>query len=235
MGGIQLAVFDLAGTTVRDDGQVPRAFVSALSAHGIAVAPEQVNAVRGASKRQAVLHFIPRGPDREGRAAQAYATFRQHLSEAYRAGGVEPIDGAEDVFRWLRGRGVRVALNTGFDRDITTLLLTALGWDQGVADAVVCGDDVEKGRPAPDLIFRAMSSTGTSDPRGVANVGDTVLDLEAGRNAGVRLSIGVLSGAHDRALLERAPHTHLLGSVKELKAVLESATGERAERPGRPA
>jgi phosphonatase-like hydrolase len=235
MDSIQLVVFDLAGTTVRDDGQVPRAFVSALSDHGIGVTPEQVNAVRGASKRQAILHFIPVGPDREARAADAYATFRERLSVGYRAGGVEPIDGAEDVFRWLRGHGVQVAFNTGFDRDITTLLLTTLGWEQGVADAVVCGDDVENGRPAPDLILRAMSSTGTSDSRGVVNAGDTVLDLEAGRNAGVGWSIGVLSGAHDRALLERAPHTHLLGSVKELKAVLESATGERAGPPGRPA
>lgn len=223
MDGIQLAVFDLAGTTVRDGGQVPRAFVGALSAHGIEVTPEQVNGVRGASKRHAILHFIPEGPDRGRRAAEAYATFRDRLSHAYRADGVEPIDGADEVFRWLRERSIRVALNTGFDRDLTTLLLASLGWGETVADAVVCGDDVQSGRPAPDLILRAMSLTGTRDARGVVNVGDTVLDLTAGQNAGVGWNVGVLSGAHGRALLKSAPHTHLLGSVKELPTILDGA------------
>jgi phosphonatase-like hydrolase len=109
-----------------------------------------------------------------------------------------------------------VALNTGFDRDTTGLLLKALRWDEGVVDAVVCGDDVRRGRPAPDLIFRAMKEAGAADARRVVNVGDTVLDLQAGHNARVRWNVGVLSGAHGRELLEQAPHTHLLESVAAL-------------------
>jgi phosphonatase-like hydrolase len=109
-----------------------------------------------------------------------------------------------------------VALNTGFDRDMTGLLLNALGWSDGIVDAVVCGDDVLQGRPAPYLIFRAMEATAVSSVHRVANVGDTTLDLQAGYNAGVRWNIGVLSGAHDRQSLETAPHTHLLSSVTEV-------------------
>jgi phosphoglycolate phosphatase-like HAD superfamily hydrolase len=81
---------------------------------------------------------------------------------------------------------------------------------------VVCGDDVARGRPAPDLIVRAMAATGTADASVVANVGDTTMDLEAGHAAGVRWNVGVTSGAHDRARLERAPHTHLIASVADL-------------------
>ena len=85
-----------------------------------------------------------------------------------------------------------------------------------MVDAVVCGDDVPRGRPAPYLIFHAMEATGASDVHKVANVGDTILDLQAASNAGVRWNIGVLSGAHDRELLEREPHTHILASVAEV-------------------
>lgn len=216
MNGLKLVVFDLAGTTVKDRGQVPDAFTAALSEHGIEVTPEQLSSVRGSSKRQAVLQFIPEGPERARRAELVYASFREHLTRRYRVEGIEPIDGAEQIFRWLREKGVRVALNTGFDRDITGLLLKALGWEE-VADAVVCGDEVRQGRPAPYLIFHAMEATGATDVRGVANVGDTVLDLEAGHNARVRWNVGVLSGAHNRQLLERAPHTHLLQSIAELR------------------
>jgi phosphonatase-like hydrolase len=222
MDDIQLAVFDLAGTTIRDVGQVPHAFVAALAEHGIDVTSEQLSEVRGASKRQAVLDFVPEGPDRDDLAARAYASFRGRLAEAFRAGGVEPIDGAEQTFRWLRGRGIGVALNTGFDRDTTGLLLGALNWDNGMADAVVCGDDVAHGRPAPELIFRAMKLAGTSDAQRVVNVGDTVLDLRAGSNAGVRWNVGVLSGAHARTLLEEAPHTHVLESVKDLPTLWQA-------------
>jgi phosphonatase-like hydrolase len=212
---VQLVVFDLAGTTVKDGGQVPRAFTTALAAHGIDVTADQLSVVRGASKRQAILHLIPDGPDRTVRAAAAYGSFHTELTRLYRADGVEPIDGAQHAFESLRARGVRVALNTGFDREITTLLLAALKWDSGVVDAVVCGDDVKEGRPAPDLIFQAMAATGTASARQVANVGDTVLDLTAGHNAGVRFNVGVWSGAHDRARLAQAPHTHLIASVAD--------------------
>jgi phosphoglycolate phosphatase-like HAD superfamily hydrolase len=54
---------------------------------------------------------------------------------------------------------------------------------------------------------------------GVAVTSDT-LDLQAGRNAGVRFNIGVLCGAHDRDVLAAEPHTHLLASVADLPALL---------------
>ncbi|HEX7486284.1 MAG TPA: phosphonatase-like hydrolase [Vicinamibacterales bacterium] len=206
-------VFDMAGTTVEDCGQVPDAFTAALARHGIEVTPEQVKAVRGSSKRQAILHLVPTGSQQARLAEEVYASFRAHLAQRYASEGVRAIPGAELALRALRERGVRVALNTGFDREITTLLLDALGWADGMVDAVVCGDDVARGRPAPYLIFRAMEATGTSSVHRVATVGDTTLDLLAGYHAGVSWNIGVLSGAHDRQALESVPHTHLLLSV----------------------
>lgn len=214
----ELVVFDLSGTTVRDDGQVPAAFTAALAEQGIQVTPEQIAGVRGSSKREAIRHFVPPGPEHESRVEHAYSSFQTGLSRRYAEGGVSAVRGAEATFAWLRARQVRIALNTGFDRAITGLLLSALGWSR-VADAVVCGDDVPFGRPAPDLILRAMELTGVRDPFRVANVGDTTLDLEAGSQAGVRFNVGVLSGAHDRGRLEKAPHTHLLADVFELPSL----------------
>jgi len=223
MNDVELVIFDLAGTTVEDRGEVPDAFASALAVHGITVTREELNGVRGSSKRHAVLQFIPPGPEQHERAEAVYATFREHLARRYEAGGVRAVDGAAETFLTLRGRGVRVALNTGFDRETTALLLDALGWDGRLFDAIVCGDDVSRGRPAPYLIFRAMEAAGAGGVQRVVNVGDTVLDLRAGFNAGVRWNVGVLSGAHGRAALEREPHTHLLKSVAELPGLWDAA------------
>lgn len=220
MDGLELVICDMAGTTVEDRGEVPFAFTAALADYGIAVTPEQIKNVRGASKRQALRHFLPDGPEQARLADEAYASFQHHLAQRYTSDGVRAIPGAAEMFRSLRARGVRVALNTGFDRETTALLLEALGWRDGVVDAVICGDDVARGRPAPYLIFRAMEATGASSVHRVANVGDTTLDLYAGHNAGVRWNIGVLSGAHDRPALENAPHTHLLTSVAGMSDLL---------------
>jgi phosphonatase-like hydrolase len=216
---IKLVLFDMAGTTVQDGGQVLSSFTAALAKHNIKVTPEEVQQVRGTSKKEALLRLIPDGPLRAGLAESAYASFREYLAHQYKVDGIRSVDGAERVFGWLRGQGIRVALNTGFDRDITQLLLTALSWDDGVVDAVICGDDVRQGRPAPYLIFQAMEATGTTSVQQVVNVGDTVMDLQAGHNAGVRWNVGVLSGAHSRQQLERAPHTHILASVAELASL----------------
>ena len=213
---LELVIFDLAGTTVEDRGEVPFAFTAALAEHGIEVTREQINGVRGASKRQAILHFIPPGLEQKSLAGSVYASFKEKLTQRYSSEGVRAIRGAAALFALLRERGVRIALNTGFDRETTELLLGALGWVDGIVDAVVCGDDVKQGRPAPYLIFRAMEAAGAGDVHRVANVGDTILDLQAGYNAGVRWNIAVLSGAHDRQSLEGAPHTHLVQSVAEL-------------------
>ena len=223
MHGIDLICFDMAGTTVVDDGQVPQAFATALAEHGITVANSDIRNVRGASKRQAILDLLPEGPDRGEKAHKALVSFREHLARLYQ-GTVREIPGASGTFRWLRSRGVRVALNTGFDRETAQMLLEALGWHEGIADAVVCGDDVERGRPAPDMILRCMKLTGVAAAGSVANVGDTMLDLQAGHNAKAAWNIGVLTGAHDRALMAALPHTHLLSSVAELPGLFGEAT-----------
>ena len=225
MKDLALVVFDMAGTTIEDSGQVPEAFTTVLRGHGIEIGADALRAVRGASKRDAIRHFVsqqrPAAPDIEARTDAVYADFRDCLSRLFRSGGVKPIEGAAAAFEWLHANGVKVALNTGFDRMITDLIIDAVGWRNGVVDTVLCGDDVPQGRPAPYLIFRAMEHAGVTNVRHVMNVGDTVLDLQAGTNAGVRFVVGVLSGAHNKGMLEREPHTHLIASVAAVPALLQ--------------
>ena len=192
-----------------------------MGKHGIEVGEEALRAVRGASKRDAIRHFVAQHHtvDVDRLTDEVFNDFRDYLSQLFRAGGVKPVAGAAETFNWLRARDIRIALTTGFDRLTTDLIIDAVGWRDGIADAIVCGDDVALGRPAPYLIFRAMELTRVTSVRQVMCVGDTVLDLEAGQNAGVRHVIGVLSGAHKKEQLEKAPHTQLIASVAALPSM----------------
>ena len=77
-----------------------------------------------------------------------------------------------------------------------------------------------------------MALTGVSDPQAVAKVGDTPSDLLEGRAAGCGLVIGVTNGTHTREELAPHPHTHLIGSLRELPAlVLAHDSGGASQQP----
>ncbi len=219
---IDLVVFDMAGTTIRASDQIPAAFSEAFAKVGIALSEKEIQAVRGRSKHDAISELLDRlcetgaeQPDPMG----VYGDFRKALLRRYETQGIETIDGVEDTFAWLRKRDIKIALTTGFDRNLADLLIRKVGWKDSF-DAVVCNDDVIHGRPAPDMIFRAMEWARCDSVARIAVVGDTVSDLKAAEIAGVQWSIGVLSGAHSQDQLRTCPHTAIIPSVAELPNVL---------------
>ncbi len=223
---MKLVVFDMAGTTIEHGDQVSRAFETALEKNGVPATEGEIEDRMGASKREVIRFFVERRYGDRRAASElverAYSDFGRTLREYYSNGGVSPIAGAEETFAWLRGRGVKVALTTGFDRSVADTLLEAVGWGPEVIDASVCSDEAPQGRPAPFLIFRTMEQTGIVSVAQVVVVGDTALDLQAGGNAGARGVMGVLSGSHGLERLGKVRHTHILSSVADLPHLIES-------------
>jgi phosphoglycolate phosphatase len=221
MGPFTLVVLDMAGTTVRDDGVVDEAFAAALSSVGVAPESPQFESAQvyvrhtmGQSKADVFAALLE-----PAEAAQATEAFARAYEDIVAAGRVEPMAGALEVFDALRAHDVKICLTTGFAPSTRDSLITSLGWHERV-DLALSPADSGRGRPHPDMILDAMKRLAVDDPQTVAVVGDTVSDLEAGTNAGAAAVIGVLSGAHDRATLMTAPHTHLIADVTELLGVL---------------
>jgi phosphonatase-like hydrolase len=130
-------------------------------------------------------------------------------------------EGASETFHQLKQSGVRIAVDTGFDREITNVLLDRLKWiHNGLIDASVTSDEVHSGRPNPDMIFRAMTLTGVKDSSSVAKVGDTSSDLQEGFNANCKLIIGITTGAYRREKLSTYPHTHLVENLEQVYSIV---------------
>ena len=220
---IDLVVFDMAGTTVADDGVVNRCLRAALAGAGVAIAPEAVDAVMGLPKPRAIRALLDgAGAPRLGRVDAIHADFVGRMLRYYAEDpAVVEVPGAGRVFAALRRAGIRVALNTGFSRDIARTVLARLGWaGTALVDATITSDEVRRGRPHPDMIRALMATLGVRDARRVAKVGDTPADLEEGTNAGCGRVIGVVRGTHTREQLARYPHTDLIDSVADLPRLL---------------
>jgi phosphoglycolate phosphatase len=214
---IQLAVVDMAGTTVADDGLVVSAFESAATAAGVAEVGEERDRARqyvldtmGQSKISVFRALF----GTEGLAQQANAEFERVYDALIDEGRAEPIDGAAQAITRLREAGVRVALTTGFSGATQGKLLAALGW-QSLADLVIAPGDGVRGRPYPDLILTALMRLEVDSVFNVATLGDTSSDIESGLRAGAALVAGTLTGAHNESQLRDAGATHVVGSVAD--------------------
>ncbi|MCF3176888.1 phosphonatase-like hydrolase [Streptomyces sioyaensis] len=221
---IQLVVLDMAGTTVADGGLVEEAFEAAARSLGVEPGSSEharqlayVRATMGESKISVFRHLFGDEPT----ARRANAAFEEAYGELVDGGRIAPVDGAREAIEALRGADRTVVLSTGFARVTQDALLAALGW-QDLADLTLCPADAGgRGRPYPDMVLTALLRTRATDSvRRIAVAGDTSYDMLSGRRAGAGIVAGVLTGAHERAQLESAGATHVLGSVAELPALL---------------
>lgn len=234
---ISLVVFDMAGTTMVDNGEIEDCFYEACLQNGLKVSREQINSMMGWSKIVVFQTFWRKKlgadhPDLDDKVEESYNTFCDLLEAHYESTEQFPTEGALETINWLRDNGVKVALTTGFYRVVTDIILEKLGWDEGldenyvstgssIIDMSITSDEVPKGRPQPFMIQKAMKQFGITDPKKVVKVGDTPVDLAAGRNAKCLYSLAVTNGSHTEAELSRLDSDGLLPTLGHLKGFLK--------------
>jgi phosphonatase-like hydrolase len=224
----QLAVFDVAGTTVFDGDIVIDAIDEALGLTGLRVDRDAIRALMGVPKPMAIRTLLERhhADASNETVGQVHEDFLARVLDRYRcAPVVREMDGASALFAALHERGIKVALDTGFSRPILDVLLHRLGWTTpGAIDCSVTSDEVARGRPAADLIWRAMQLTGVVDPRAVVKVGDTPADIESGHAAACGCVVGVAYGTHSRAELEQYRPTAVIDRLSGLIPLVEAGS-----------
>ena len=239
MSKISMVMFDLSGTTVYDDTGVRDCLYKAAVDFNLETTPEEILMNMGTNKVHLYQFLIARArgqdvtieefeknidPSTEEEATRIFDRYSQIMIDYYRR-EVREVEGASDTFRWCHDHGIKVATDTGFHRDVTEAIMDGLGW---VRDGLVdCSVDVqhvpgERGRPAPFMIYHAMQKLDVQCVHEVLKIGDTPADMLEGYNAGCRGVIGVLSGPRPVESWGCYWHTHIIPSVKELPALIES-------------
>lgn len=93
-----------------------------------------------------------------------------------------PTPGAIDLIHAIKARGLPIVIVTSDQRDRTLRMLQHLQLDDAV-DCVICPEDVEHGKPAPDMVHKVSSLLGVH-PSKIVVVGDSRVDIEMAAAAG---------------------------------------------------
>jgi phosphonoacetaldehyde hydrolase len=210
---IRLAVLDWAGTSIDFGSCAPAfAFVKAFAKVGVQVAIEEARRPMGLHKKDHLRAMLaePSLADR-WQQAKGSAWTEADIETLYEivtpmqveaAGSRSTLTpGLHRSARILRERGVQVAHTTGYFAE-AALTVTSVASMQGYRpDFTIGADDVPAGRPKPWMIFRCMEACNVFPPAAVVKVGDTLVDIEDGRNAGV-WSVGIVDPSNLMGLTE---------------------------------
>ena len=244
MNPIKLVILDMAGTTVLDQHEVEKCFKEAAIKNELWASDERILALQGYAKLEV---FMMLWAEQLGssdtsiseKALQSFEDFKTILEDHYRKNPVFQTEGCQELFTYLHKNGIFIALTTGFYRTVANIILTKLGWSQSLNSNFinlrnksgihlsVTPDEAGEGRPSPKMIQFAMKQIGITNLSEVINVGDTPVDLAFGKNAGVRLALGVCNGTHTREQLASFPNDGLLHKIDDLIQIIEDLKNEK--------
>lgn len=216
---LKMIVFDMAGTTVDEQNVVYKTLHRAISEAGFELSLDDVlRQGAGKEKMQAIVDILQDKHLEKSELQVIYNKFLLLLDEAYQHLEVVPQPGAVEIFYYLKAKNIKVVLNTGYNQQTANQLLAKLNWKVGVEiDGLITASQVRANRPQPDMILLAMEQMGITNCDVVAKVGDSIIDIEEGKNAGCALSIGITTGAHSFEQLQTAMPNFIIDNLLQLK------------------
>lgn len=108
-----------------------------------------------------------------------------HVYKIRETEGIPVKKGVKDIFEYIRNNGLKCAVATSTRRESAEKTLHEIGvWDY--LDAVVYGDEVERGKPEPDIFLRAAKAIGVNPSEAVV-VEDSINGIKAGYASGMRV------------------------------------------------
>lgn len=247
---IEVALFDMAATTVDDEiekpgltGKLPlviSAYRDAFRKGGIEMPFDELNNCRGRDKKEVFREKVAKYRTDLTPDQQKVLALHLHDDEFVPAllenvPYVKEMPGTTETFRYLKGHDVFVATGSGFPQVVTDAINNRLGWKRDeLVDYGTCGEAVGGGRPKPNMINATLRAAGkisedadlstvhgSFNYKCVLKVGDTVEDIKEGKGVGA-VTVAVCSGTQAEDKLLAAKPTVVLPSIKSVPLYLEN-------------
>ena len=204
-------IFDLDGTLADTLVDITEATNAALASAGLPpCGPEQVRRYVGSG----VTILLQRASGLTD--PQRIAAMERVLRDHYRVHGMDHTrlyDGVPEMLDRLTAAGIPMCIFSNKPHDYTVLTVEGLLTDWPFVETL--GESVENPRkPDPTVVWRLVEGMELRRDQ-VALVGDSEVDAETGRNAGMHC-VGVTWGFRDRSDLERAGASRIIDRPEQL-------------------
>jgi HAD superfamily hydrolase (TIGR01509 family) len=158
--------------------------------------------------RSSIHHEVGKGSDKlipefledDQKAERVSKLHSKNYAELQERG--HPLPGAKELIASLVDRGYEVWLATSAKPEELEHHMQELG-AKGKISGVVSSDEAEESKPAPDIFGVALERVEAA-PEDAVVVGDSIWDIQAAKEAGVRAAAVMTGGAFSRAELEEA-------------------------------
>ncbi len=192
-------IFDVEGTLIDCASQTLECWRQVLGEFEHSFRRDELQPYSGMDSSEMLQCLLPKEP-RERRQEM----LKRH-GDLYRERylhSVRPFPAVFDTFKALAKRSVKVGIATTCTREELAI------YDKQMrvlkfAAAIACGDDVQHGKPHPDLFRVVLRRLGVADRLRVLSVGDTPYDAKPAIELGLH-AIGVLTGGFSREELQKA-------------------------------
>ncbi len=206
---LRCLIFDMDGTLTQTNQLIFDSFNFIVEKYqGKRMTPDEITALFGPPEEGALIPIV--GEHRLPQAMNEYLSFyRMHHNRLARL-----YPGINEILRESKKKGKILALFTGKGIHTTTITLEELDLTN-IFDCVVTGNDVDRHKPSGEGILRILERFDLR-PDEALMVGDSVSDVKASREAGVRMAAALWdSYARERVLAMNADY--LFHSVEEFR------------------
>jgi HAD superfamily hydrolase (TIGR01549 family) len=210
---VEAALLDVDGTLIDSSYHHALAWYRAFRRHGIVLPVWRIHRAIGMGGDQLVPALV--GEKVDGELGDEIRKTRDPIYKEL-MDEVEPLHGAHELIEDLKDRGLQVVLASSSPQDELDHYLELLD-ARDLADAWTTKEDVERTKPAPDLVRAALDKAGTET---ALMIGDTRWDIEAAAKAGIETA-AVMTGGWSKQELREAGAVAVFESVDELRKRLD--------------
>ncbi|HEY0655646.1 MAG TPA: HAD family hydrolase [Chryseosolibacter sp.] len=218
MTTIRAVLFDVIGTTVleEDPDFVNRCFRYAFSANNVRVTEENILRVRGKDKLEAIHALLVEVGEPLILSNKIFAEFERSITSGIANFREHPQ--LKEVVGVLKRRSIAVGVGSGLPRSVFKVLFEHLQWRKYDFDFIEVFETYAVGRPAPAMIHDMCDKLQLL-PGQLLKVGDTMSDIEEGKNAKTQTA-AILSGTQPADLLMSAKPDYIFTSLNDILQAL---------------
>ena len=216
----KMLICDMAGTIIQENGIVYKTLFDSIKKFKPDLKMSQIDDFHGYNKSEVIKHFLytESGYNDPSLLRKTIRLFNTNLKYNYLNNYSDITLIHPDLFQYfneLRKDNIKIALNTGYNKEIQDILIYKLNLKYCIDD-YISSSEVNMGRPAPHMIFDLMDRNNIIRPEQVIKIGDTRVDILEGKNAGCK-TVGVLSGADSKDDLEKENPDFIVNNIVDIK------------------